>query len=78
MPETEVYDEGDGLLLDSSRPGVLGGRSGLADRTERRRIVFAIEVVGGTLVGSGRAGRAGWRGAVVGSRRYLARLQGEN
>ena len=56
MSETEVYDEGNGLLLDGGRIGVLAGRSGLAERTERRRIVLAVETAVGTLVGSGRVG----------------------
>jgi len=76
MSETEVYDEGNSLLVDVCWIGGLAGRSGLAERTERRRMVLAVETVIGTLVGSGRVGCAGWRGAFVGSRRYLARLQG--
>ena len=52
MSEIEVYDGGNGLLL-GGRIGVLAG---LTERTERRRIVLAVEAAVGTLVGSGRTG----------------------
>jgi len=71
----EVYGEGNSRLVDGIWIGVLAGRSGLAERTERRRMVL---VVVGTLVGTVLVGWAGWRGAFVGSRRYLARLKGYN
>ena len=74
MSEAEAYDGGNNLLTDVRWIGVLVGRSGLAERTERRRLLFAVEAAVGTLVGSGRVGRASWRGAFVGSRKYLARL----
>ena len=56
MSETELYNEGNGLLLDGGRICVLVGRSGLTERTERRRTVLAAGAIVGTFVGSGRAG----------------------
>jgi hypothetical protein len=41
-------------------------------------MLLAVDAAIGTPVGSGRVSRAGWRGAFVGNRRYLARLQGQN
>jgi hypothetical protein len=56
IPKTELYDEGNGLFVGVGRITVLAGRSGLAERTERRRTLLAVEAVLGTLVGSGQVG----------------------
>ena len=56
MSGTEVYDEGNSLLVDDGWISALAGRFGLAERTGRRRMALVVEVAAGTLVGSVRVG----------------------
>jgi hypothetical protein len=56
MSETVVRDEGNSLFVDIGRIGVVVGRSGLAERIERRRAGLPVETLVGTLIGNGPAG----------------------